>query len=952
MAVIAILCVVCSSIFAGVIIQIGKGMNAEAGRFFDVSIDPSNASLVVGQVQEFTVHSSSLGKSLNYSWSYFTPVNVSVSVDGVQAWWNGSGTFEAGGSFSFSFLSACAGLRLSVHVVDNDPSSALYGGCGDATTSVFDPYSAPSVYLDAFPIGTIIETDGAGWYRYTVDGQQKYSSTNASQVFIFAVGNSTSQNQIFVKTGAYQIDTTIAITPGHCVTFQGETMGWNGGIGVCLNLTTANIPLFNVSGPTVYPPYVFWNVFTSFRDLWLFGNHLAGSVGIVLYGRVSDMLIQRVNFDSFEEASLELRAHGSKIWNIRVDTCLMESQTTVGYGVYFAESTDPITACIDRVSVYNTHFYGSMNAMYIGAEYVWNTAFTDNTVELTAQSAINATYGRSIQVTGNRIFDCSNATTMTYGGIFVNGTSTGLYPSEWTIENNIIHNHFYTDMLYGIWLTGVCKNFIVTGNTGPIASGAVVIKTDGLVGTNMQIYGNELPIANEDVGGFSYLVFTDGSNYFMRNGSTGRIDFSSSNASAVINNALGNLTAGRTWQETVLLKGNFTLTNTILVGNHTHLIVDGTVTLAGGANCDMIANMSPDTVDNDVTIEGGIWLGNWATQSAGCGLNWTQSASAPVFYPVKFIHMYFSEIYDDAVHIDIKGGASPSFFILDVDGTCSTDQGSGLWANDVTDSVITHCHFAGNALPAIQFVGGGGMTTFSGIRTDGYVYFQGSSQVVFGDFTIDCYNRNVNGLELYISNQVQVSNGFIRADSDSGFNTKAGIQLTADFAANCSMNSFSNIFTGRPIGGTDSQQWAYGVLESASGGGQVDWNTYIGINAFDALTAGIVTVGANSKVQASWNGTFYMQTEIGQSNAGATLSCINGTEIAHGLAGAPTSLTLSLRGPTAYNATIILCAPTVLSINATHFIIELTAWETVTWTLVPITAAEAQTVYWIVVYKP
>lgn len=92
--------------------------------------------------------------------------------------------------------------------------------------------------------------------------------------------------------------------------------------------------------------------------------------------------------------------------------------------------------------------------------------------------------------------------------------------------------------------------------------------------------------------------------------------------------------------------------------------------------------------------------------------------------------------------------------------------------------------------------------------------------------------------------------------------------------------------------------------------------------------------------------------EYGFQNAGSVVSCVNGTAIAHGLAGTPTSITLSLRGPTQYNATIILCAPTVLSVNATHFLIELTAWETVGWTLVPITAVEAQTVYWDAVYKP
>lgn len=89
--------------------------------------------------------------------------------------------------------------------------------------------------------------------------------------------------------------------------------------------------------------------------------------------------------------------------------------------------------------------------------------------------------------------------------------------------------------------------------------------------------------------------------------------------------------------------------------------------------------------------------------------------------------------------------------------------------------------------------------------------------------------------------------------------------------------------------------------------------------------------------------------------SGVVVNCSNGTWIAHGLAGSPDptgTITLSLRGPSAYNATFILRVPTVLAVNSTHFQVEFLAWETAGWTLVPVTPAEQQTIYWYAVYNP
>jgi hypothetical protein len=88
---------------------------------------------------------------------------------------------------------------------------------------------------------------------------------------------------------------------------------------------------------------------------------------------------------------------------------------------------------------------------------------------------------------------------------------------------------------------------------------------------------------------------------------------------------------------------------------------------------------------------------------------------------------------------------------------------------------------------------------------------------------------------------------------------------------------------------------------------------------------------------------------------GKVANCVNGTWIAHNLPGDPGtagSLTLSLRGPSAFNATFIYKQPTILSSNSTHFQIEFLAWYTGDWSQVPVTAVEATTVWWIAAYYP
>lgn len=108
----------------------------------------------------------------------------------------------------------------------------------------------------------------------------------------------------------------------------------------------------------------------------------------------------------------------------------------------------------------------------------------------------------------------------------------------------------------------------------------------------------------------SFIVFPDGGTYYTKNNQEGGIDYSSTNASAAIQYAFNNLTPGRTSQEKVVLKGDFTITYRLIMPSHSALYTYGTITLADAANQRML--IADDA--HDLLVVGGTWDGNAAGQ--------------------------------------------------------------------------------------------------------------------------------------------------------------------------------------------------------------------------------------------------------------------------------------------------------------------------------------------------
>jgi len=142
----------------------------------------------------------------------------------------------------------------------------------------------------------------------------------------------------------------------------------------------------------------------------------------------------------------------------------------------------------------------------------------------------------------------------------------------------------------------------------------------------------------------AYIVFAEASTAYMKNGSTGAIQFSSSDAASVINNALGNLTPGRTHPEKVLVKGDFAISKMLRPDSYTILEILGAIRLTNGANTDII-RISGKT---QVEIFGGCLDGNKANQVSATRLVNIQGGSSDVF-----IHdMNIKDSYYDGICVN------------------------------------------------------------------------------------------------------------------------------------------------------------------------------------------------------------------------------------------------------------------------------------------------------------
>ena len=124
-----------------------------------------------------------------------------------------------------------------------------------------------------------------------------------------------------------------------------------------------------------------------------------------------------------------------------------------------------------------------------------------------------------------------------------------------------------------------------------------------------------VPSANLGLkGGYSAIVYIDGSSVIARDhkgdliasGTAGTDD------NDIISSALSSLTNGRSWKERVLLKGSFTVADSVIIPAYTSFQINGKITLADGVNKPPIRCDNSDYID----IIGGVVDGNGSNQTS------------------------------------------------------------------------------------------------------------------------------------------------------------------------------------------------------------------------------------------------------------------------------------------------------------------------------------------------
>jgi len=149
-------------------------------------------------------------------------------------------------------------------------------------------------------------------------------------------------------------------------------------------------------------------------------------------------------------------------------------------------------------------------------------------------------------------------------------------------------------------------------------------------------------------GPYSFMIFREEGLYKARRGDNGSIQFEDPELHEVLNDVWNALTPGRTWKEKVVLKGNFTINDTIKIPSYTILdLRDAEIKLADAANVNMLENEGLDAGNTDIEIVGGVLNGNRLKQNDGHGIYLKNVSNS------KIEGCTVKDIYKTGIYFDI-----------------------------------------------------------------------------------------------------------------------------------------------------------------------------------------------------------------------------------------------------------------------------------------------------------
>jgi len=346
----------------------------------------------------------------------------------------------------------------------------------------------------------------------------------------------------------------------------------------------------------------------------------------------------------------------------------------------------------------------------------------------------------------------------------------------------------------------------------------------------------------------SYIIFHDDEGFiYAKNGDTGKIEFSGTDAATVINWALSSLKPDRIWREKVVVKGNFIIDSPIKIPSWTIFQIIGEITLAPNSNCNMIENEDWTNGNEEIEIYGGRLYGNRQQQSSGDGIHFEFHGTNPydsIDGEEIFIHhLEVMLAKDDGVHIDMSGSGSRHVWMDTCRVTHAGDRGiffqgfdskfehitvSGIGSQPEEGNIVlyypSNCHFDN------IYCSGGGLHN---------IYAKRGHHLQFSNIRLDNPRKEaalLEGIYDYTFTNIQIRST-INLDAD---NTYSAITLRSDL----SHHSLDNNFVGVVYDKDGTNDYKYVIEEVDS---NQDYNIFVGVNGRDAETGTLRVLGANSE---------------------------------------------------------------------------------------------------------
>jgi len=391
----------------------------------------------------------------------------------------------------------------------------------------------------------------------------------------------------------------------------------------------------------------------------------------------------------------------------------------------------------------------------------------------------------------------------------------------------------------------------------------------------------------------SYIVFQKGGQYYAKNGNTGHIEFGPGDASTVIQSAINALTLNRTWQETIMLKGNLGYVHDVEVPSYTRIIGDkAKLTLPSGSS---YIFKQPNADITDVTFENIHFISE--TQYSGNGLE--------IFY-------FTGSTWRHAYYVTVKGCIFENFgdgIHAIADESIFTDNifrgnGVGLYFDAGSTDVVTDNYFYVPSnkyalqltdIATVSVVG----NVFMGTDTSGAAFIKTWTAYMI-DIVGNIFSILPNGYAIWFDPVNGTSSG-INIEGNTFYSIGVGI-LTSYQAANYGIRIAGNLMAGN--GGPPNkfgELFCFGPWGGNKAGEvHVEGNELWVSKAFESYGNAYTIILKNNNINANSPPTLGTGTLIAKGNIGyvtensgtATFSGNNSQTqfaIAHGLVGTPKS---------------------------------------------------------------